>query len=159
MRTRDTDEELIKTAARLGSPSVYRLAKALGRPYRRVLPRVKTLADAGQLQLAPAIQGGRMVIQVLQPSEHNAPGLPAAFPVTWSRPDGNVPVETELAAVLMRPSFAGFLDAGRRFGLTRVEQAARDLAREGDWNPRTRADAEHLLRNLRLGHDRAARQN
>ncbi|MGH8307089.1 MAG: hypothetical protein ACRER0_02345 [Gammaproteobacteria bacterium] len=158
MRARDTDEKIIKTAARLGAPSVYRLAKALDRPYRRVLPRVKTLADAGQLQLSRAIQGGRTVILVLPP-EHNKPVLPAPYPVTWSRPDGNVPVETKLAAVLMRPSFAGLLDASRRFGLTRVEQAARDLAGEGDWNPRLQAEAEHLLRNLRIGHDRAARPN
>ncbi|MGH8371989.1 MAG: hypothetical protein ACRETO_04570 [Gammaproteobacteria bacterium] len=158
MRIRDTDEKLIKMAARLGSPSVYRLAKALGRPYRRVLPRVKTLADAGRLQLAPASKGGRTVIQVLQPKQ-NKTALPAPFPVTWSRPDGRVPVETELAAVLMRPSFSGLLDASRRFGLTRVEQAARELAEDGDWDPRARADAEHLLHNLRIGHDRAARQN
>jgi len=158
MRSRDTDEKLIKTAARLGSPSVYRLAKALDRPYRRVLPRVKTLAAAGRLRLAPALKGGRTVIQVLQP-KHTKTVLPAPFPVTWSRPDGNVPVETELAAVLMRPSFSGLLDASRRFGLDRVEQAARELAEDADWNSRSRADAEHLLHNLRIGHDRAARQN
>ncbi|HET7396554.1 MAG TPA: hypothetical protein VFK12_08945 [Gammaproteobacteria bacterium] len=158
MRSRDTDDTLIKTAARLGSPSVYRLAKALDRPYRRVLPRVKTLAEAGRLQLVPAVKGGRTVIQVRLPKRNRA-ALPAPFPVTWSRPDGNVPVETELAAVLMRPSFAGLLDASRRFGLARVEQAARELAAEGDWNPGARADAGQLLHNLRIGHDRAARQN
>lgn len=85
--------------------------------------------------------------------------LPPPFPLTWSRPDGNVPVETELAALLMQPSFSGLLDASRRFGLVRVEQAARELAGDRDWNPGARADAQHLLQNLRIGHDRAARQN
>lgn len=158
MRNRDTDEELIKIAARLRSPSVYRLAKTLGRPYRRVLSRVRTLAEAGRLQLVSAVIKGRTVIQVRQPESKKAV-LPTPFPVTWSRPDGKVPVETELAAVLMRPSFSGLLEAGRRFGLTHVEQTARELTEAGNWNPRARDDAEHVLRNLRIGHDRVARQN
>lgn len=158
MRNRDTDEKLIEVATRLRSPSVYRLAKTLGRPYRRVLSRVRTLAAAGRLQVVPAVIKGRTVIQVRQPKSKKAV-LPAPFPVTWSRPDGNVPVETELAAVLMRPSFSGLLEAGRRFGLTRVEQTAREMAEADDWNPRARDDAEHVLRNLRIGHDRVARQN
>lgn len=155
MRTRDTDEKLIRTAAELGSPSVYRLAKALGRPYRRVLPRVKTLADAGHLRLVPTIKGGRQVLQVRQPKRSKRV-IPAPFPLTWSRSDREVPVDTQLAAALMRPSFSGLLDVSRRFGLARVEKAARDLAEDGDWGPRARAEAVHVLHNLRIGLDRAA---
>lgn len=154
MRNRATDRRLIKTAARLGRPSVYALALALDRPYRRVLERVKTLALAGQLVLVPATRGGRPVIQVCLPEAPAA--APTPLPLTWSRPDGDVPPETEIAAALLRPAFSNLLDVSRRYGLPRVERAARALTAERGWSEPTRRDAERALRNLKLGHARAA---
>ena len=153
MRNRATDRKLIKTAARLGRPSVYALARALDRPYRRVLERVRTLALAGQLVLVPATRDGRTVIQVCMP---DAPAAPVPLPLTWSKPGGDVPPETEIAAALLRPTFSNLLDVSRRHGLERVERAARSLTAEQGWNDVARRDAEHALRNLRLGHARTS---
>lgn len=86
MRKRDGDAELIKAAARLKAPTVYALAKRVGRPYRRVLERVKTLATAGHLTLVPAVLRGRPVLEVHVPKPSGR--LPGPFPVTWSRPRG-----------------------------------------------------------------------
>lgn len=153
MRNRATDRKLIKTATRLGRPSVYALAAELDRPYRRVLERVKTLALAGQLVLIPTTRAGRPVLQVCLPE---APAAPAPLPLSWSKPDGDLPPETEIAAALLRPTFSNLLDVSRRHGLERVERAARALTAERGWNDLTRRDAEHALRNLKLGHARAA---
>jgi hypothetical protein len=157
MRNRATDRKLIKTAARLKQPSVYALAHELDRPYRRVLERVKTLALAGQLMLIPTTRDGRPVLQVCLPE---APAsAPPPLPLTWSKPDGDVPPETEIAAALLRPSFSNLLDVSRRHGLARVERAAQTLTAERGWSDLTRRDAEHALRNLKLGHARAAAKN
>lgn len=154
MRKRSTDEALIKTAARLGRPSVYALARALKRPYRRVLARVKTLAEAGRLELRPATRAGRALLQVCQPA--SAPRPPKPLPLAWSRPSGGASAEAAIAAALLRPSFSGLLDVSRRFGLGRVERAARALEAEGGWNARSREDAVRALGNLRAAHARAA---
>ncbi|HLW78028.1 MAG TPA: hypothetical protein VKU44_00375 [Terriglobia bacterium] len=154
MRNRSTDAKLIKTAARLGRPSVYALARALKRPYRRVLSRVKTLARAGQLELLPATRGGRAVLQVCPPAPASKP--PKPLPLAWSRPSGRVPAATAIAAALLRPTFSGLLDVSRRYGLARVERAARELDAEGGWIARTREDASRALGNLRAAHARAA---
>lgn len=59
-----------------------------------------------------------------------------------------------MAAVLFRPSFSGLLDAVLRYGLSTVERRAAELDGDAHWNPRAREDALHILRNIRLGHDR-----
>jgi len=154
VRNRRTDAKLLKTAARLGRPSVYALALALDRPYRRVLSRVKTLAAAGRLELRAASRGGRAVLQVCPPATAARP--PKPLPLSWSRPSGKVPAETAIAAALLRPSFSGLLDVSRRYGLARVERTARELDAEGGWNARTREDASRALSNLKAAHARAA---
>ena len=59
---------LAEARAHREGATIYALARALGRPYRRVFDAVKRLADEGLLHLQPTARSGRRALLVRVPS-------------------------------------------------------------------------------------------
>lgn len=140
-----------------GRDGIYALAAHAQRPYRRVYDQVMRLAAAGQVRLeSDPRSGGRKRFRVLGAQEE-APAL--EFNRAWSHPGGHLPPERVIAQVLARPTFNDLLACAKHYGLPAVEHVHDRMLREFMLEPGAAVAVNRMLRNITVGHERAARKH
>lgn len=142
-------------------PSVYALAEALGRPYRRVWDDVKALEAAGLIETRPATAPatGRRRVEIFPRSDRSGdtPTLVQRPDVAWSRPAG-VDASRALDLSLHRPSLTGLVEAVRVSGIDATRKRLLELLARRELDDSTAWLAARILSNIErgIGHEHAA---
>lgn len=137
---------------------VYRLAKLLGRPYRRVFDHVKTLEREGLLRVTREVRTGRRqsVIEAVPVNRIAASRPPMTRTRIWSAPIDAVDDRTLIASVLAEPTFDDLLSSVLHYGLQAVRATYRRMLDAGHFEPWAQQEAARILDNIEIGFARAA---
>ncbi len=137
------------------TPGIYGLAKALGRPYKRVFDDVARLASAGLLSVRPTFENGRKVSLVQLPVERPAqPSL--SYSRIWSSPVTGADDRVLIASVLAEPTFGDVLACCRHYGIAKVKGIFDSMLGTDELGEMTQLSLIRMLSNIEIGFARAA---
>jgi hypothetical protein len=134
---------------------VYALAKALGRPYKRVLENLRTLQAAGLVELSNERRSGRKTILVRR-SRRRGRQPQLSYNRVWSSPVSGVDDTVLIASVLARPTFDDLLTCCRHYGLPRVRSVYMTMLGTGELDALVQQSVSRMLANIEIGFARAA---
>ena len=133
---------------------VYTLAKAVGRPYKRVLEHLRALQMAGLVELIERREGGRRVTVIRESRGKGRPKL--SYNRVWSSPVSGVNDTVLIAGVLAEPTFDDVLACCRHYGVARVREVFSSMLGTDELAPLVQQSVSRMLANIEIGFARAA---
>jgi len=133
---------------------VYTLAKAVGRPYKRVLEHLHALQAAGKIDLISQMDCGRRITMIRASAGKSQPEL--SYSRIWSSPITGVNDTVLIASVLAEPTFDDVLTCCRHYGVARVREVYTSMLGTDEMGRLVQKSVGRMLANIEIGFARAA---
>lgn len=152
--------EVLRTIREAGEMrSVYSLAQALNRPYRRVLDHVRALEAAGLIEVEVATpKAGRKAgrIRPTKQASSPRPQPPLSYSRHWSSPVTGVSDDVFIAGVIAEPTLDDLITCCIHYGIKRVRSVYSEMLTTGEIPAAVQRSVGRMLANVEIGFSRAA---
>jgi hypothetical protein len=135
---------------------VYALAKALGRPYNRVLDNIRALEAAGRIEVSAGKWGGRRVTLLRAATEATDRQPSLSYNRIWSAPATGASDTALIASVIAKPTFDDVLQCCLHYGVNRVREIYLAMLARNELSAIGARSVGRMLANVEIGFARAA---